>query len=216
MKGSMTAAAVHKQYEEGISALRRQIGDGALRQRFAAEADAFFRACALGVWGRDGNALTPRHVEYYNAVYTKGNPVPSILFWELSSAVAEYPGFQPPGFFARMRASDKVSGGKLSRRFVDLMTLMLLLFAAVDDIVSEEEAGFVNHCADTLLALCDRDGLKGDKAPLDVSDFITRRPAAPKPDTPSPAAQGEGAPQAQSSAQPREEAEPAPVWRAPG
>ena len=59
MKGSMTAAAVHKQYEEGISALRRQIGDGALRQRFAAEADAFFRACALGVWGRDGNALTP-------------------------------------------------------------------------------------------------------------------------------------------------------------
>ena len=208
MKGSMTAAAVHKQYEEGISAFRRQIGDAALRQRFAAEADAFFRACALGVWGRDGNALTPRHVEYYNAVYTKGNPVPSILFWELSSAVAEYPGFQAPGFFARMRASDKVSGGKLSRRFVDLMTLMLLLFAAVDDIVSEEEAGFVNHCADTLLALCDRDGLKGDKAPLDVNDFITRRPDASKPDTPAPAAQGEGAPQ--TSAQPKEEAEPAP------
>ena len=154
MKGSMTAAAVHKQYEDGISALRRQIKDAALRQRFAAEADAFFRACALGVWGRDGNALTPRHVEYYNAVYTKGNPVPSILFWELSTAVAEYPGFQPPGFFARMRASDRVSGGRLSRRFVDLMTLMLLLFAAVDNIVSEEEAGFVNHCADTLLALC--------------------------------------------------------------
>ena len=208
MKGSMTAAAVHKQYEDGISAFRRQIGDAALRQRFAAEADAFFRACALGVWGRDGNALTPRHVEYYNAVYTKGNPVPSILFWELSSAVADYPGFQAPGFFARMRASDKVSGGKLSRRFVDLMTLMLLLFAAVDDIVSEEEAGFVNHCADTLLALCDRDGLKGDKSPLDVNDFITRRPDAPKPDTPAPAAQGEGAPQA--AAQPKEEAEPAP------
>ena len=55
MKGSMTAAAVHKQYEDGISAFRRQIGDAALRQRFAAEADAFFRACALGVWGRDGN-----------------------------------------------------------------------------------------------------------------------------------------------------------------
>ena len=208
MKGSMTAAAVHKQYEDGISALRRQIGDGALRQRFAAEADVFFRACALGVWGRDGGALTPRHVEYYNAVYTKGNPVPSILFWELSTAVAEYPGFQVPGFFARMRASDKVSGGRLSRRFVDLMTLMLLLFAAVDDVVSEEEAGFVNHCADTLLALCGRDGLKGDKAPLDVSDFITRRPAAPRLDTPAPAAQGEGAPQ--SAAQPKEEAEPAP------
>lgn len=48
-----------------------------------------------------------------------------------------------------MRAYDKVAGGKLSRRFIDLMTLMLLLFAAVDDVVSEEEAAFVNQCADT-------------------------------------------------------------------
>ena len=183
MKGSMTAAAVHKQYEDGVSALRRQIKDAALRQRFAAEADAFFRACALGVWGRDGNALTPRHVEYYNAVYTKGNPVPSILFWELSSAVAEYPGFQPPGFFARMRASDRVSGGKLSRRFVDLMTLMLLLFAAVDDQVGEAEAGFVNSCADALSTLCDKDGLKGERSPLYVGDFVTQRPQPAQPET---------------------------------
>lgn len=55
---------------------------------------------------------------------------------------------------------------------------MLLLFAAVDDVVSEEEAGFVNTCADTLSALCDRDGLKGEKAPLDVKDFVTRRACA--------------------------------------
>ena len=210
MKGSVSAAEVHKQYSDGITAFRRQISDATLRVKFTQEVDTFMRACALGVWQRDGASPTPRYVEYYNAIYTKGNPVPSILFWELSSAVAEYPGFQPPGFFARMRASDRVSGGKLSRRFVDLMTLMLLLFAAVDDIVSEEEAGFVNHCADTLLALCDRDGLKGDKAPLDVNDFITRRPAAPRPDAPAPAAQGGGAPQAQTAAQPKEEAEPAP------
>ena len=51
-----------------------------------------------------------------------------------------------------MRACDKVSGTHLARRFIDLVTLMLLLFAAVDDVVSEEEAGFVNTCADTLSA----------------------------------------------------------------
>lgn len=203
----MTAAAVHKQYSEGVTAFRRQIGDGELRIRFTREVDAFMRACALGVWGRDGQPISPRHVEYYNAIYSQGNSVPAILFWELSTAVSSYPGFQPPAFFARMRAYDKVSGGKLSRRFVDLMTLMLLLFAAVDDIVSEEEAGFVNQAADVLSAQCAKDGLKGEKAPLDVEDFITRRPAPPA-DKPAAATQGEGKTQAESK--PKEEAEPAP------
>lgn len=210
MKGSMTAAAVHKQYDDGVAVFRRQIGDAQLRGRFSQEVDGFMRSCALGVWGRDGEAVSPRHVEYYNAIYTKGNPVPSILFWELSTAVADYPGFQPPAFFARMRAYDKVSGGHLSRRFVDLMTLMLLLFAAVDDVVSEEEAGFVNHAADAMGALCAKDGLKGEKAPLDVEDFVTRRP--PKPaenaDKPAVAAQGEGKATGETKA--KEEEAPAP------
>ena len=181
MKSSISAGEVHKQYSEGIDAFRRQISDAALRQKFTREADVFFRACALGVWQRDGAAVTPRHVEYYNAIYAKGNPAPSILFWELSSAVLDYPGFKAPDFFARMRACDKVAGSSLARRFIDLTTLMLLLFAAVDDQVSEEEAGYVNACADALSALCDRDGLQGEKAPLDVKDFVTRPAPQPAP-----------------------------------
>jgi hypothetical protein len=210
LKGSMTAAAVHKQYDDGVAVFRRQIGDAQLRGRFGQEVDGFMRSCALGVWGRDGEAVSPRHVEYYNAIYTKGNPVPSILFWELSTAVADYPGFQPPAFFARMRAYDKVSGGHLSRRFVDLMTLMLLLFATVDDVVSEEEAGFVNHAADAMGALCAKDGLKGEKAPLDVEDFVTRRPQKPveNADKPAVAAQGEGKATGETKA--KEEETPAP------
>ena len=176
MKGSLSAAEVHKQYSDGITAFRRQISDATLRVKFTQEVDTFMRACALGVWQRDGATPTPRYVEYYNAIYTKGNPVPSILFWELSTAVSEYPGFRVPDFFARMRACDKVAGTRLARRFIDLVTLMVLLFAAVDDAVSEEEAGFVNTCADTLSALCDRDGLEGENAPLDVKDFVTKKP----------------------------------------
>ena len=191
MKGSISAAEVHRQYSEGVTAFRRQIADQALRARFAREADVFFRACALGVWQRDGRSPTPRYVEYYNAVYTKGNPVPSVLFWELSSAVADYPGFRPPEFFNRMRACDKVSGTGLARRFIDLTTLMLLLFAAVDDQVSEAEAGFVNQCADALSALCDGDGLKGERPPLDVGDFVTRKPE-PQPAEAAPETEEKG------------------------
>ena len=134
MKGTISAAEAHRQYSEGMTAFRRQIADQALRDRFAREADTFFRACALGLWQRDGASLSPRYVEFYNAIYTKGNPVPSVLFWELSSAVARYPGFRPPEFFNRMRACDKVAGTDLARRFIDLTTLMLLLFAAVQSI----------------------------------------------------------------------------------
>lgn len=203
MKSSISAAEAHKQYSEGVSAFRRQITDAALRTKFNQEADTFFRACALGLWQRDGSSITPRHVEYYNAIYAKGNPVPSILFWELSSAVLGYPGFKVPDFFARMRACDKVSGSNLARRFIDLTTLMLLLFAAVDDQVSEAEAGFVNTCADTLSALCDKDGLKGEKAPLDVKDFVTR--PAPQPQ------QAKGQTEAKNQEETAAEAEPAPT-----
>ena len=141
MKGSLSAAEVHKQYSDGITAFRRQISDATLRVKFTQEVDTFMRACALGVWQRDGATPTPRYVEYYNAIYTKGNPVPSILFWELSTAISEYPGFRVPDFFARMRACDKVAGTHLARRFIDLVTLMVLLFAAVDDAVAGIQAG---------------------------------------------------------------------------
>ena len=71
MKGTMSAATVHKQYNEVVSAFRRLIADPALRARFDGEADGYFRRCALGVWQADNaSSITPRHVEFYNAIYT--------------------------------------------------------------------------------------------------------------------------------------------------
>ena len=182
MPGEMTAEAMHKQYSEGVTAFRQHIANPAMRQKFNKEADEFLRQCALGVWHADGGSVMPSHVEFYNAIYCRGNPAPSALFWELSTAVAEYPGFREPEFFQRMREYDRAYGQETARRFVDLMTLMLLLFAAADGAVSDREAGFVNACADALTALCDRDGLPGGKAKLDAEDFVTRQgpsPAAP-------------------------------------
>ena len=59
MRGSLSAAEVHKQYSEGVTAFRRQITDATLRVKFTQEADVFFRACALGVWQRDGAPPSP-------------------------------------------------------------------------------------------------------------------------------------------------------------
>ena len=177
----MTAQAMHKQYSDGVTAFRQHIANPAMRQMFNTCADEFLRQCALGVWQADGGAVTPQHVEWYNAIYCKGNPVPSALFWELSTAVAEYPGFQPPAFFRKMMDYDKAYHQTTARRFVDLMTLMLLLFAAVDGAVSDREAGFVNACADTLSALCDQGGLASEHPRTDAGDFVTRRGSSPAP-----------------------------------
>ena len=78
MKGTMSAATVHKQYNEVVSAFRRLIADPALRARFDGEADGYFRRCALGVWQADNaSSIPPRHVEFYNAIYTNGSSAPS-------------------------------------------------------------------------------------------------------------------------------------------
>ena len=138
MKGTMTAAQAHQQYDELVGAFRKWIPDPALRMKFAGEADDFFRRCALGVWQADNAVeITPRHVEFYNALYSGKNPAPSVLFWELATSVAGYDLFQPPAFFQDLRDYDRRKGTTLARRFVDQMTLVLLLVAAVDDVVSE-------------------------------------------------------------------------------
>ena len=205
VKDGMTAQAMHKQYSDGVTAFRQHIANPAMRQMFNAGADEFLRRCALGVWQADGGRVTPQHVEWYNAIYCKGNPVPSVLFWELGTAVAEYPGFQPPAFFQKMMDYDKAYRQSTARRFVDLMTLMLLLFAAMDGAVSDREAGFVNACADALSALCDGCGLAGDQPRTDAGDFVTPRGSSPSP-APAAKAGPEAAPE-KETAQPPEKLE---------
>jgi len=204
MKGTMTPTEVHKQYSEAVTAFRKLIPDPALRLSFSRQVDGYMRQYALGVWQADNaSSITPRHVEFYNAIYSAGNPVPSALYWEVASGVAGFDLFQPPSFFEDLRQYDRRKGTSLARRFADQLTLILLLFAAVDDLVSESEAGFVNACNDTLIELCSRDGLRGDRPALKADEFITRRPAAPQ----APAQEKQAVRQEKKAEEPQE-AEP--------
>ena len=207
MSQPMTPAAVHKQYDEAMTAFRRQITDSAARVAFGREADAFMRQCACGVWRAD-QGMTPLHVEYYNAIYSKGNSVPTALYWELASLVENYDRFVLPNFFRRLIKADLERGLSQSRRFVDTFTLMLLLFAAVDGKVSEAEAGFVNACADSLSDYCDHCGVRGGKSGLDVSEFVARRTDGEPVKTGRP--EDEAVSPAPAKAEAREEAPPEP------
>ena len=194
----MTPSEVHKQYSEATAAFRKLIPDPALRMSFSRQVDGYMRQYALGVWQADNaSSITPLHVEYYNAVWSQGNPVPSALYWEVATGVANFDLFQPPSFFQDLRRYDRMRGTCLARRFTDQLTLILLLFAAVDGVVSESEAGFVNACSDTLLSLCDKDGLKGDRPALKADPFVS----TPAPSVPA-------APASQETAAPQKEQEP--------
>ena len=190
----MTPSEVHKQYSEATAAFRKLIPDPALRMSFSRQVDGYMRQYALGVWQADNaSSITPLHVEYYNAIWSQGNPVPSALYWEVATGVANFDLFQPPSFFQDLRRYDRMRGTSLARRFTDQLTLILLLFAAVDGVVSEREAGFVNACSDTLLSLCDKDGLKGDRPALKADPFVSA-PAKPAPAPSAPQKQPEPEP----------------------
>ena len=205
MSTVMSASEVHKQYAEVASAFRKLIPDPSLRMTFSHQLDGYIRQYALGVWQADNaSAITPRHVEFYNAIYSAGRPAPSALYWEVASGVANFDLFQPPAFFEDLRRYDRRAGTALARRFADQLTLLLLLFAAVDGVVSESEAGFVNACSDVLLELCDKDGLRADRPAIRADQF-----SAPRPNDPAaPAAKPEPVPQKEAD---KASEEPAPT-----
>ena len=205
MSTAITASEVHKQYTEAAAAFRKLIPDPSLRLTFSRQVDGYIRQYVLGVWQADNaSSITPRHVEFYNAIWTPGNPVPSALYWEVASGVANFDLFQPPAFFQDLRQYDRRSGTALARRFADQLTLLLLLFAAVDGVVSESEAGFVNACNDALLELCDKDGLRANRPAIRVDQFVTPRSGQPA----APAVKEEAVPAKQEKPSP---AEPEPT-----
>ena len=205
MSAVITAAEVHKQYNEIVAAFRKLIPDPALRMAFSRQVDGFIRQCALGVWQADSaSSVTPRHVEFYNAIWSPNNPVPSALYWEVASSVANFDLFQPPAFFEDLRRIDKKKGSSLARRFADQLTLLLLLLAAVDGIVSESEAGFVNSCSDVLLELCCKDGLRTGRPAIRADEFTA--PASGQ--NTAPARKTETAQPKQEESKPAGEPEP--------
>ena len=202
MSTVMTASEVHKQYTATVTAFRKLIPDPALRLAFGRQVDGYVRQYVLGVWQADSaSSISPRHVEFYNAIWTSGSPVPSALYWEVASGVANFDLFQPPAFFQDLRQYDRLRGTALARRFADDLTLLLLLFAAVDGVVSESEAGFVNACGDVLLELCDKDGLRTGRPAIRADQFAAPRPAALAP-------KQEKVPAKQEETQPPAEPEP--------
>lgn len=192
MAQALSPSTFHRQYQDMLDAFRTHLPDATARVAFFQEADLFLRQCALGIWREGAASISPAHVEYYNAIYSREGTSPSVLYWELVSSVDRYPGFSPPPFFLRLCRLDREGSRDLSGRFVYDLSLILLLFASVDGQISPGEADFILHCTDTLTACRSREGLPTSSHRVDLSDFITRD--TPGASVPVPGQQAEAAP----------------------
>lgn len=145
------AAVLGKKYQDAIRSYSRLLGDPTLKLDFTQEADAYFRRCALGVWSH-GGPVTDLHVRCYNSICSPGHVPTKALFFELASSVADPPPFREPGFFRELVAQDKATGKSRAKQFIDLCSLVLTLFASIDDILSPEEADYITECLTLLSA----------------------------------------------------------------
>lgn len=176
-KDKITVKMVEQKYRAGIQAFARTLCDPTQRLNFMQEADPFFRRCALAVW-KHGPSVTEKHVDAYNAICSGENTAPSILFFELCAAVEGAPEFTPPPFFADLVRADQVSHRNSAKKFTELCSILLLLFAAVDDEVTAEEAAYVDSCTQALIAVAES---KGDS--FRPQDYITTAPDAARAQT---------------------------------
>ena len=78
---------------------------------FAPQTDALARSLVLGLWR--GQSLTEDHVKAINDLYSKGQPKPSYLYWELVSAAGEAELPAVPDFFRVLVLTNPKAAGLL-------------------------------------------------------------------------------------------------------
>ena len=158
---------LHKIYLENTEAFYKAAG-----RSLSTELDGFVSDCALQLWRRSAG-VTQEHVDAVNQLYSKGNPMPRRLLWELTERVCEDREFLPPLFFWTLAENDSRRNTDYSRIFIRMLTNILLTLAAVDDDVSLAEAEYITDVSEKLAAICDSSGVKKSKPGLNPSDFVT-------------------------------------------
>jgi SpoVK/Ycf46/Vps4 family AAA+-type ATPase len=164
----LSPSELHTIYNNNVNTFYTAAGGTYL----AAEADAFLRGCVIGLWSKSA-AVDEKNVALINELYSKGQPKPKYLYWELTGEICAYSMFRVPEFFTGLVGTDRLRKTDSSRILARIMTNILLAAAAADDDVSVAEADYITTCTGALISVCDSSGVKQSKAPLNAADYIT-------------------------------------------
>ena len=164
---------LHGYYLVKTNAIYRLLG----HTDFAPQVDKLCRDLCLGLW--QGQTLTESHRVAYDALYSKGRPAPSTLYWELVSASASFPGLSVPDFFRVLVLTRKDAAEALLRFARDLMKRL-----SDPDMAIPSETAFITEAGQLLDGVLNSGDPLGFAAMKHTSKHIS---SAAKPSADAPA-----------------------------
>ena len=172
---------LHGYYLVKTNAIYRLLG----HTDFAPQVDKLCRDLCLGLW--QGQTLTEAHRVAYDALYSKGRPQPSTLYWELVSASASFPGLSIPDFFRVLVLTRKDAAEALLQFARDLMKRL-----SDPDMAIPSETAFITEAGQLLDGVINSGDPLGFAAMKRTAKHITpdhksASPAAPEAEAPAEA-----------------------------
>lgn len=171
---------LHGYYLYRTNSIYKQLG----HTDFAAQVDKLCRDLCLGLW--QGQTLTEEHRKAYDALYSKGRPAPSTLYWELVSAAASFPGLAVPDFFRVLVLTRRDAAEDLLRFVRELMKRL-----SDPDMAIPSETAFITEAGQLLDGVIQSNDPLGFAAMKHTTKHISdNAKSAPNP----PEAESSGAP----------------------
>lgn len=168
---------LHGYYLYRTNSIYKQLG----HTDFAPQVDKLCRDLCLGLW--QGQTLTETHREAYDALYSKGRPAPSTLYWELVSAAASFPGLAVPDFFRVLVLTKRDAAAELLRFVRELMKRL-----SDPDMSVPSETAFIAEAGQLLDSVLNSNDPLGFAAmkhtAKHISDSAKSAPAVPEAEAP--------------------------------
>ncbi|MBR6521927.1 MAG: AAA family ATPase [Oscillospiraceae bacterium] len=123
-------AGLHNYYSSQTSSIYKSTGT-----EFAADLDSFARTLICGLWRC--HKLSEEHTDALNEIYSKGQPRPTYLYWELVSAATSGKPIAVPDFFRARAILDRTLAQSVCRDISDFLRALLLRLCSTE-LLSEE------------------------------------------------------------------------------
>ncbi len=137
----MDTAQLHGYYSAQSAALCKRMEQG-----FAADLDKFARTLVCGLWRC--HKLCDEHTAAINEIYSKGQPHPNYLYWELVSAATSDKPIAIPDFFRAQAILDRALGQNVCGDIAEFLRALLLRLCSSE--LASEETAYISNVSNVL------------------------------------------------------------------
>lgn len=146
----MDTANLHGYYAAQSTALCKVMGE-----EFAADLDSFARSLICGLWRC--HKLSEEHTAAINEIYSKGQPRPNYLYWEMVSSATSDKPIAVPDFFKARAILDRSLGQHVCDELIAFLRALLLRLCSSE--LTAEETTYISSVSDILSKAADSDNI---------------------------------------------------------